>query len=96
MNSLLGNKNVLGGVAILAVLGLGYYIWSSTSSAPLLSSDATSVGSQEILATLGRLHTIKLDPALFQDPTFTSLSDFGVTIPPQEAGRRNPFAPVGQ
>ena len=30
------------------------------------------------------------------DPVFASLTDFGVTIPPQNAGRRNPFAPVGK
>ena len=97
MKNLLKNKQVVGGLIVVLVLALGYYIWTSQSSTPLLtdSSAQVSPGSQEILQTLGQLHTIKLDPALFTDPVFVSLSDFGVTIPPQNAGRRNPFAPVG-
>ncbi len=94
---ILKNKFVTGGVAAIVVLGLGYYVWSSSGSSALLtSSDAgTSPVSQELLATLSRLRTIKLDPAIFTDPSFASLTDFGVTIPPQAAGRRNPFAPIG-
>jgi hypothetical protein len=95
---ILKNKMVMGGVVAVAVLALGYYLWTSTSSGPLLtdSADSTSPLSQDILATLGQLHTIRLDPGVFTDPVFVSLTDFGVTIPPQTAGRRNPFAPVGQ
>lgn len=95
---ILKNKMVMGGLAAVAVLALGYYLWTSTSSTPLLtnSADTTSPLSQDILATLGQLHTIRLDPSVFTDPVFVSLTDFGVTIPPQTAGRRNPFAPVGQ
>lgn len=91
------NKLLMGGLAAVAVAGLGYYLWSSNGSSPLLSSSAegTSPISQEILVTLGQLRTIQLDPAVFTDPAFVSLTDFGVTIPPQNAGRRNPFAPVG-
>lgn len=94
---ILKNKKILGGIAAVAVLGLGYYVWSSSSEGPLLSSapGIASPISQEILATLGQLHTIKLDPAIFTNPAFVSLTDFGVTIPPQNAGRRNPFSPVG-
>lgn len=91
------NKLLMGALAAVAVVGLGYYLWSSSASSPLLSSggEGTSPISQEILVTLGQLRTIRLDPGVFTDPTFVSLSDFGVTIPPQNAGRRNPFAPVG-
>ena len=81
----------------LIVAGLGYYVYSSSDSGALLTSSGgeTSPVSQEILNTLGQLRVIKLDPGLFTDPVFVSLADFGVTIPPQQAGRRNPFAPVG-
>ena len=85
------------GVVAAVVLGLGWWVWTSSVSSELLtSSEGPSVASQEILATLSKLHTIKLDPALFADPLCVSLSDYGVTIPPQNAGRRNPFAPIGQ
>jgi hypothetical protein len=95
--NILKNKKVLEAVAVVAVLGLVYYLWSSSSAAPLLSSGDTGTSpiSQQILTTLGQLHSIKLDSGIFADPVFVSLTDFGVTIPPQTAGRRNPFAPVG-
>lgn len=93
---ILKNKYVLGGIAGFAVLCLAYYLWQSSGSTPLLSDNqGASPLSQELLTTLGKLHTIKLDPTVFSDPVFVSLTDFGVIIPPQAAGRRNPFAPVG-
>ena len=81
------------------VLGLGYYVWTSSSSAPLLSDSTNggiTTGSEETLQTLSQLHTIRLDSSIFTDPVFTSLNSFSVTLPPAQAGRRNPFAPVGQ
>jgi len=94
---ILKNKLVAGGIGLVLILTLVYYVWtSSENSAILTTNDGTSPLSQEILITLGQLHTIRLDPAIFTDPVFASLTDFGVTIPPQNAGRRNPFAPVGK
>ncbi|MDB5225226.1 MAG: hypothetical protein JWL87_178 [Candidatus Adlerbacteria bacterium] len=96
MMALLKKNMVVIGIVVVA-LGALFYFYSSGGSAPLLSSDEAngSPVSQEILATLGNLRTIKLDNSVFSDPLFVSLSDFGVTIPPAAAGRRNPFAPVG-
>ncbi len=95
--NILKNKFVLGGIGAVLLLTLVYYVWTSAENGALLTTtDGTSPLSQEILITLGQLYTIRLDPAVFTDPVFASLSDFGVTIPPQQAGRRNPFAPVGK
>ena len=94
---ILKNKFVIGGIGAVLLLTLVYYVWTSAENGALLTTnDGTSPLSQEILLTLGQLHTIRLDPAIFTDPVFASLTDFGVTIPPQNAGRRNPFAPVGR
>ena len=95
--NILKNKFVVGGVGAVLILTLAYYLWTSAENSALLTTnDGTSPLSQEILLTLGQLHTLRLDPAIFTDPVFASLTDFGVTIPPQNAGRRNPFAPVGK
>lgn len=98
MSSLLKNTKVLAGLATLALAGLGYWYWSGSSGvAPQATvTEVTSPASQELLMMLGNLHSLELDPSVFQDPLFTSLSDFGVTIPSQPTGRRNPFAPPGQ
>lgn len=92
---ILKNKYVLEGLAGFAVLCLGFYLWTTSGSTPLLSESQASPVSQELIATLGKLHTITLDQTVFSDPVFVSLNDFGVTIPPEATGRRNPFAPVG-
>ena len=98
LNSIIKNKWFTEVVVVVVILGIGYYVWSSQGSGPLLTDGSTSVSpqSQEILTTLGQLHTIKLDQTIFTNSVFVSLSDFGVSIPPQTAGRRNPFAPVGK
>lgn len=86
---------VLGGVLVLLVGYVYFAYFSGSSSAPLLSSsDASVTLSQNLLVTLQNLHTIKLDNSIFTMPTFQSLTDFGVVIPPQNVGRRNPFIPI--
>ncbi len=94
---ILKNKWVESGIVAVLLCSGVYYFWNGGGSDALLtaSGEGTSPLSQEILTTLSQLHTIKLDPALFADPAFVSLNDFSTTIPPQQAGRRNPFAPVG-
>lgn len=96
MLALLKKNLVIIGIIAVAI-GVLYYFYSSNDSGALLTSSEQEEGpvSQEILATLNNLRTIELDDSIFQDPLFLSLSDFGVTIPPVPAGRRNPFAPVG-
>lgn len=98
MLALIKKNIVLIGVVAVAAGLLYYFFFMSSGDTALLTSseDSDSPVSQEILATLGNLRTIKLDNSIFSDPLFISLSDFGVSIPPAAAGRRNPFAPVGQ
>lgn len=96
MLALLKKNIVVIGVLVSAAAVLFYFFSSGGSSATVTVTQEESPVSHEILATLGNLRTIKLDNSLFQDPLFLSLSDFGVSIPPAAAGRRNPFAPVGQ
>lgn len=89
------NKMAIGGVLVIALGAYAYLTYFGGSSAPLTASSPNSV-SGDLLVTLGSLHTIKLDQSIFTDPTFVSLSDFGVTLPDLPAGRRNPFAPLGK
>ena len=91
--SILKNKLVMGLAAVVAIAGLLYW-WSGSESAPVLTQEPSSPLSGDLLVTLGNLTAIRLDESIFSDATFQSLTDFGVTIPPQATGRRNPFAPL--
>ncbi|MEK7613177.1 MAG: hypothetical protein AAB449_03470 [Patescibacteria group bacterium] len=96
MQFLKDNKWMIGGVVGAALLAYVYFAYFSGGTEPVLTSTADSQSTavtQELLATLGNLRVIKLDASIFEDPVFVSLSDFGVVIPPQPVGRRNPFEP---
>jgi hypothetical protein len=92
-------QNMMPIAAGVLLLG-GIFVYMSYFAAPsapaaLTASDADASLSQNLLVTLQNLHTIKLDNSIFSDPAFQSLTDFGVVIPSQTPGRRNPFAPLG-
>lgn len=52
-----------------------------------------TVGAAE-LNLLNQVRSLKIDTALFTDPTFVSLRDYSVAITPEPVGRPNPFAPL--
>jgi hypothetical protein len=92
------NSVILGGIVIVFV-GIVVYLnfFSGTPAGELLAStEQASPASQDILVILSNLHTIKLDNSIFSDPTFLSLTNFGVELPPENVGRRNPFLPLGK
>lgn len=97
MQFLKDNKVYVGGIAVALLCIWAYFTFFSSgegSSAVLIDEQVSTPLSQDILATLSSLHVIKLDGSIFTDPVFTSLTDYGVSIPPETAGRRNPFAPI--
>jgi len=96
-NFIKGNLTLVLGIGFIALALFVYlnFFSNSTSEALLASADAQSPLSQELLVTLSNLHTIRLDDSIFTDPLFQSLTSFGVELPPENVGRRNPFLPVG-
>ncbi len=97
MEFLKKNMVLVGGAAVL-FLGVVVYlnVFAGKSNDPLLttSAEAESPVSKDLLVTLSNLHTIKLDTTVLTSTMFESLINFGVTIPPENVGRPNPFLPV--
>ncbi len=89
------NKILAIGVLIL-LAGVVYFAMTSSGGSPTTltstTDSSTSPVSQNLLVTLSSLRTITLNDTIFTNPVFVSLTDFGVTIPQQPIGRRNPFA----
>ncbi len=48
----------------------------------------------QLASELGYLDTIRFDPAFFNSAVFASLNDFSQSLPEEQVGRPNPFAPV--
>lgn len=92
---------IMGGVAILIVVaGFIYYLLTDKPDADgaltsLQESTLDGTIGRDLLLTLSRLRSTKIDISIFEDPVFASLKDFGVEIAPQPVGRRNPFAGFG-
>src|SRR3989344_5650308 len=85
----------LGGIVVICGALVYFMFFAGTSGDPVVvEQDETSNVSRELIITLSNLNTIRLDDSIFKDPVFLSLSDFGVQIPLQNVGRRNPFAPL--
>ena len=86
-------------VAVFFAGGVWYVYFGSSSQSggtqPLATVETpTGTAGQSLIVALSNLQTVKIDPKLFTDPVFVSLTDFGVTIAPQAVGRTNPFAPL--
>ena len=65
-----------------------------TVEKPVLSDE--SVKGRDLLKVLLSLRGIKLDEGIFASLLFTSLQDFGISLPTGgSVGRQNPFAPLG-
>ncbi|MDE2188767.1 MAG: hypothetical protein KGJ35_03520 [Patescibacteria group bacterium] len=94
-------------IVLLVVLVGGWYFYksgsSSQGSSALVSSSAGSYGTNQsngaigadVLSILQSVSSIRIDSNFFNDPSYQSLVDYSITVPPQSVGRVNPFAPVG-
>ena len=106
-------KKIIAVVAVIAVGYGGYYMYnndhvyvaganpSSLTATVVHAQDAGLVDSgnpsQDFLALLLGVQSIKLDDSLFTNKAFTVLQDFNRPIPADtNPGRANPFAPIGQ
>lgn len=86
-------------IIILAVLLLAFFGYNTLIKKPTSDNlTITPVGNtasvdQNILPLLLKIKDISFDAALFADPVFKSLVDYGQSIVSEESGRANPFAP---
>ena len=104
MNSqLLKNRNfvIIGGAIIAALLVFFVFFGANGNdvsgelSVDLTFSDPVEeILGRQILSSLNKVKGIKMDSDFLKDQTFQSLQDFTVTIPKQNAGRRDPFATI--
>lgn len=95
------NKNILLIVALIIVVGIGFYMFTGSKPDEALTTTTGGivgepVVGQELVVELHRLEALRnVDSGFLTNPTFSSLQDFTVAVPPQPLGRENPFAPVG-
>jgi len=94
MTSIIKNIIVIGG--LLALAGIGYYLFVIQGDSTLNSGGSLEAGSAEIetqafLNRLEDLQNINISTSLFQDARFRSLTDFSTVINRVPSGRDNPF-----
>lgn len=92
MTSKLQNSLIV--LGIVAIAGLGYYLYKQNGDVSLQNSivnNQAAVETAEFLQRLNELKKIKLDGAIFSDERFMSLVDSSQAITPKSIGRENPF-----
>lgn len=94
MMSLLKNLFVIAG--LIALAGLGYYLFVLERGADLSSTSSQSRQSeaevQEFLRLLADVEDIRLSTNIFGDERFQSFVNFATPVEQVSAGRDNPFS----
>jgi hypothetical protein len=93
-------KNIIYIIIVVAVLATIYFYYNGRN--PSTSSETLSVETSReeeviinrIMSLLGQINSLNIDASLFASPSFQTLKDYSVQIPPVEVGRDNPFAPL--
>jgi len=80
-------------ILVLVLLFLAYKTFSGVSS--LSFRTEPQVIGRELFDTLDTLSRLQLDHSALASPLFSNLTNFQEPINPEQAGRNNPFAPIG-
>jgi len=82
-------------IIIFFIFGYFWYQKIAGSSEEVLVVAEKRVVSQEFLAAINKLRTIKINKAFFENESFRALQDFTPLIKiPANIGRANPFLPL--
>ena len=87
-------QNALIFLGIIAIAGLGYYLYTQKDGTALTNiqvDNQAAAETAEFLQRLNELKTISLEGAIFSDERFLTLSDFSQAVIPVPIGRSNPF-----
>lgn len=95
-------KNILFLLFIIAIGGLGYYLYTQEGFAILNLEENQQIAANleqqnaQFIAKLRILERVDLQLDLFTDPRFTTLRSVTTEVPELEVGRDNPFRAVSQ
>lgn len=91
-------------LAIIAVVTLGLFFYFQGTPNDDATSSLTSVGTDgsanaqevgaRVINILNQINSLKIDGEIFSDPAYMTLVDYTITVPEQNVGRPNPFAPL--
>lgn len=92
-------RNIILLVALIAILGVGYFMFFQGGEEELLTSgvsdtERAELQTQNLLSQLQELQRIQIDQSIFADPRFMSLQDWRQQLADEPTGRPNPFAPA--
>jgi len=93
-------KNLLFALGLSLLLWVGYVVFLQDGDESLLApssgviSPEAEAETQELLATIQKIKSYKVDSEVFDDQRFTALRDFQTQLVDEPFGRLNPFAPV--
>lgn len=92
------NQITAGVIAVLVIFAGWYFLGRSNqpeASVNVTQDPVEAIIGRDLLSSLDKMKSVKLDTSFFNDPVYKSLQDTSVQVPKQPIGRRDPFAPIG-
>ena len=87
-------KNLIFVATLGVILWFGYIVFFKDDGVTTTEVSQAQLDQQDFILQLQNIRTIDLKTNLFSDPVFISLVNEHVDIVREDAGRKNPFAPV--
>lgn len=94
-------KNI---IIVVVIIALGLIAYSFLKPDPTAESllettqraDSAQVLGDEISSAINQINSLKLDRSVLDDAVVKNLKDHSKPIIPEDVGRKNPFAPIGE
>lgn len=100
------SKKPLVFIIVLVLIAGGVFLYMNGSPSDDAISSLGQAASPEsieaqnsgayVLSLLKQVNSLEIDTSIFESVVYKTLVDYTVEIPPQDVGRANPFAPIGQ
>ena len=87
---------ILIGVMILLILFVYSLFFSKSGDVNIVIDPNKEVVGEDILVLVEKLKKISINKSIFASVLFTNLKDYSAVLFPEQKGRPNPFAFVGQ
>ena len=87
---------ICAGIVLAGAIYYYFFFNQDTGSAAVSTTTEASQAEISFITLVGKIDPIRFDTTILSDPRFLRLQDIRTVIVPEPAGRKDPFAPIGQ
>jgi hypothetical protein len=85
-------------IGVLVLGAAGYLLFGQNSAPGVTATENTPATSAELtfIGLTAKIDPVEFDTSILKDPRFIALHDIRTAVVPEQAGRFDPFAPLGK